>query len=353
MQRNPLFSLIAVLFSLLALPETAFAQGQTAPSGIEAQMQLECDGGNIKACHRAAHYFSYGLRGFPIDPAKAKVLYQKACDGNDGDACLKFLPFDSLVTNTPSPVVLPALEKACAGKSGQACLILATLYSLDFGVTAEMSAAEKQNLRARNEVARGTFLGLACEYGNPKACNYIQYNILAHLKNAPGDRLVTVPYALKACDGGIDQSCRKLEFMVIPSEYTEKSELLTPEELARLVKIFVSACENQEPSGCLLEAYAHFAGVGGFAKDEAQGLALARKSEALFRASCDAEIVMRCVGLAERYREDFFILAGSEERLKVLRYEYLNKACDFGQSEVCDYLKVKGRLNISIPAGQK
>jgi len=102
-----------------------------------------CDGGNAAGCANLAQCYDFGRCGLPEDAQQAATLYQKACDGGEARACAGVLGCQCRAGNLPSCTELgrcfdtgncglsvdgararAIFQEACDAKESAACLEL-------------------------------------------------------------------------------------------------------------------------------------------------------------------------------------------------------------------------------------
>lgn len=122
-----------------------------------------CDGGDVHACFVLAESHQSGLRGMPVDKAKAMELFAETCSKGQPDACnrLGWEHRKGGDAEANDRLAVEFFRKACDGVeyggSTLGCVNLADMYRSGRGV-------ERDEIRAR-ELYR-----LGCDYGNAYGC---------------------------------------------------------------------------------------------------------------------------------------------------------------------------------------
>ncbi len=96
-----------------------------------AAAEKGCDKGDLLACATAAEYLAYGENGAPEDNDRARELATKACDGGLALGCR----WQARTSNSDEGKVL--FMKACDMNDGEACWMLAGIIKNDAYLSSE------------------------------------------------------------------------------------------------------------------------------------------------------------------------------------------------------------------------
>jgi uncharacterized protein len=233
----------------------AYASGVDVPrddARADALLDKACSVGGAAACSLLAE------RVASRDERRARVLYEKACDGDDTIGCARSGP--AHVRAGEYARAADALETACEGEHFPSCSDAADLISDGKGRERDPARARKlYRMACDEEVARGciglgallaegaggernwgeaiTLYERACELGERRGCR-----LSAQLaRNPPDWRCETIEACEARCEERIGRSC------------AEQGKLLARDErCSEARELYAKACALGDPTGCIL-----------------------------------------------------------------------------------------------------
>jgi TPR repeat protein len=231
-----------------------------------AAMEAECGSNVAKACGDLAAVYADGV-GVAPEPARAAALFQRACDGDDYNACARLadlLRSGSAAIPRNEDRARQLLGRACTGGVASACTRQATM--LMSGPT------------GRNAVRAAELLQKACDGGDPEGCVQLgeAYEKGRGVVESYGESLELFD---KACTAGSPSGCRLLGVMYAEGRGVARSP-------TRSADLWTRACDGRDALACveLARAYANGRGVRA---DRA-------RAASLFRKACDAGVAIAC-----------------------------------------------------------
>ncbi len=250
-----------------------------------------CNNGVLDACYDLGVLYEEG-EAVPKDQAKAKALYEKACQAKKSD--------------------------------GMACNNLAVMYQKGLGVTADQTKATELYRRS-------------CELGSMLGCRNLARR---YLEGKGVEQNPTRAAALleKACNLGNAEACPQLTYLYANDCLKGGkcgAEVLDPDNsVAKLQK----KCErDKQPQACLGHGFMLEAGYGGKKPAPAQ-------AALQYEQACKAGVWAGCNYLANLYRKG----SGVERNVGKAVGLY-KKACDSGFMLSCHTLGVMNLNGRTIP----
>lgn len=163
-----------------------------------------CHGGQREACALWGNAFATGQGVEKKDFARAVALNKEACDKGTALGCYHLASYYSRGEGVEKDLAtsIKLYEKACDAKLGSAC----TLLAFRLGQSS-----------LRNDFRLYKLYEKACTYGEPIGCCMLGdcYN---EGKGVAQDLTKAVEYFHKACDGGHQPCCKRINTLRIPSE---------------------------------------------------------------------------------------------------------------------------------------
>lgn len=133
------------------------------PARARQLFERACEGGEIGACFNLAHLFHTGAEGVSVDLALAARYYDRACTGNDMGACsnLGVLYRQGQGVERDPAHAARLYQRACDGGLMDACNNLGILYGRGEGVS-------------RNPETAATLFRRACDNDDPAGCRNLE-----------------------------------------------------------------------------------------------------------------------------------------------------------------------------------
>ncbi len=283
-----------------------------------------CEAGELSAC-RALGVLRQRGAGVPTDASLANQLFELACEGGHGPACVDFLTRGHhRISVRHKPKLASAVVTACRAGDGPACFAAGWIGEGDLakaGVTppAHPFATGCRQGHAPSCNAAGilqfppsttglTALGVACELGYAPGCYHL--GLARETRgDIEADEQAVTAYT-RACELGWPAACTRLGVM-------RRAGHMTPgASTAR--DAFDKGCRGGDPAGCFELALALRAEADG---DPQAGLRLLERA-------CQAGMVESCAEAASRR-----LLLGSEHTASALTA--LEDACEKGGHHAC------------------
>ncbi len=235
-----------------------------------ALFEKGCQGGSPDACNNLGTLYILGDGGLPKDPAKGHALQELACEANWPIACSNAGAAYEFGQAVPMDKVRAAklYQRACDGGDGNACWGLGDMTEVGDG------GLKKDAARAVKLFERG------CERGAAGACGK-----LARL-HRDGDLGVPVdpPKALtlyrRACDGGSALDCNVLGVL------HELGEGGLAVDHAQAFAFYRRACDGGWPQGCFNLGALHEHGRSVAASNDAAAV--------FYQRACDGSLPQGC-----------------------------------------------------------
>jgi TPR repeat protein len=270
--------------------------------------QKACDGEEMAGCDKLGKLYDNG-QGVTRDYAQARTFYQKACDGGNMDGCddLGSLYYYGRGVTLDYAQAHTLIQKACDGGSMEGCTDLGILYDIGHGVTQDYSQAR-------------TFYQKACNSRNMDGC-FALGNLYDHGHGVTQDYVQARALYKKACDGGSMAGCANLGVI-----YYYGNGLT--HDYAQAQSLFQKACDDWYMQGCTYLGGLYQNGQG-VSRDYAQ-------ARALYQRACDGGYMPGCSSLGWLYQNGH----GVAQDYAQARMLY-KKACEGGMEKACTTLKAE------------
>jgi TPR repeat protein/tRNA A-37 threonylcarbamoyl transferase component Bud32 len=213
---------------------------QRAKSLIDKACQL----GTLDACVAFGEYFEFGLAGVAVDYAKARALYQAACDVDHASGCrsLGFVYANGHGVPKDPARASTLYRKACDLGEPFGCIELA-------------NALKKQDPKIVELNAKACTL-------DSKTCHFLGGS---RMDSDPKTALALFERACAASGG--ETGCNWVGYMYLTGKGVAK-------DVARGVKYYEDACESEDSGSCVGLGDMYLNGSNGLTKDPARALAL-------------------------------------------------------------------------------
>jgi len=267
------------------------------------------DCADLTACANIAVLLSFGEGGLREDDALGVELSQRACDGDEMNACSQ-LGFDYEHGRGVPWDMHKALElyrKACDGGCAAGCTNLGTSYYGGVGVPPDAARA-------------ATLFASSCQDGEPAACSWLGSMYAEGTGGLPKDYGKAAQLQQGACNDGRAAGCVELGHL-----YEAGNGV--PKDTSRAAALMTMACDRDAAS-CGHVGNLYYSGQDGETRNQ-------RKAAEFYRKACDAEEAGSCYNLAN-------ILVWSDRPAAVELYQ---RACKENVAGACQ--KVKGLVGVA------
>lgn len=292
-----------------------------------------CERGHAGSCVRLAWAYDLGV-GVAIDRAKARGIYERACDLEDGDGCraVAFFQANGIGGATNLPAAVRFYKQACVDGEAASCSDLGAMYSDGLGVPRDL------------ELAIGLYRR-ACSGAHPRGCINLGLAYLAG-DGVPKDASAARALFERACTAEHPAGCTRLATLTHATDPARSLALLekacgystgtsacvdagvrynsgsdAPTDETRATALFGRACDLNDARGCANLGLQLLEGRG-TAKDEA-------KAAELFQRTC-AESRLACDTLGEMYAKGLGL-----EKDRTTARGVLEEACGAGDKRSC------------------
>lgn len=323
MERKPLGRRPGVI-SMVAM---AICLSACNPGAREARrLATACSGGSAAACDTVGQQVARGdhvLR----DWRRASALYQQACDGEEGDGCLRLaglhvdsrgrahgVPLDSLVA-------VSLLDRACNLGTTRGCVELGDMYLEKDSVVAGADSVKPAGPLQDIPRAIGLYRR-ACDGDGRAGCDRLGLLYRDGI-GVTADPVRAVDLYRQACDSGYQVGCAHLGEAYVAGSGVDA-------DAGRAATLFGKACET-EMVGCFDLARLLESGTG-VAQDNSRAAKLYEKAcyGTLKGDGGSAPVPESCFRLGNMYAN----ATGVERNLgRASRFFY--RACSLGYEEAC------------------
>jgi TPR repeat protein len=265
---------------------------------------MGCDFGHASCCNNLGVAQERG-EGGPIDRAKAKTLYEKACKLKDGLGCSNF--GDLLSRDKSYEPARAAYTQSCDLSYTDGCYRLGGMMISGDG--------------GKKDTAAGlSLLSKACEGKPPSqdACGEIGL-VYGLGDGVPADKAKGDKLMQAACDAGSMFTCTNLGIMMRDGKFGAKNQ-------PRATALFEKACPA-EATACNELALVYERGLG-VPKDLPKALSL-------FEQACTGGNVLGCTNYAMSLRDGMGLKAKDPKKAA----EIFDKACAMGDDKACTLRK--------------
>lgn len=177
----------------------------TSPAKASVLFGKACDGGLAAACNNLGLLVAEGLGG-ERDGPRGQSLFRRACDGGSLLGCrnLGLMLADGRGVPVDSLGATIAFGKACNGGLGFACTNLGMLAA-----KLRQAAAAPPNANVPAATVAVALWQRGCEGGDPAGCRALGIAYLQGFGVPRGNAPASV-WLKRACDGGDGRGCREL-----------------------------------------------------------------------------------------------------------------------------------------------
>lgn len=268
-----------------------------------------CELGVAEGCTELGRMKLWGIEtDGESDVASARVLFQRACAGGDGEGCARHALLTLLDEGASRDRAggMAELQAACEKYPRAACGISAT------GL---MEVAQRRGVEPEQELI-ALFAQRGCDAADARSCEILGD---AFHKGAGVSRDLSKAFLLyqRACEGGNGVACANEGMMALQSS--------DETEAPRVGELFSRGCALGSSEACR-SLVLMTAQRGEVVKDDAA-------QQALFRQGCDRGAAVGCLALYDVLRRKPS-QAGEPLALPGL----LKRACRFGEANACDFL---------------
>lgn len=236
----------------------------------------QCDRGDVGSCVVLGDMHRLGERA-PLNPQRAKELFQRACDKDDALGCSAL---GSLLYNGDGLAKDPAgaaslFQRACDGGNAEACGNLGRLNLLGNGVP-------------KDETRGIALLGRACQGGDARSCE-LTGSLYAVGQIVSRDPAKALALLTRACEGASWRGCHNLGTMYFYGEGVTADP-------TRAALLFQQACDHEDQNACVDLGVTYELGLGA-AKD-------AKRALDLYMDACTLHSDVACASYALRMQLD-------------------------------------------------
>ncbi|MFO0745901.1 MAG: caspase family protein [Myxococcota bacterium] len=254
----------------LAAVQRAFDEGKYGDALKVLLKSKLCEGGHAVACNTLGTIYEQGL-GTRADPTMANRYFAAAvelakapCDANDETAChiLGLAALNGRAGEVDPARATVLLQRACDLGAAGACLDLGDGFANGQDAANAVALWEK-----------------GCATGEPRAC--FRLGKAYDEGNGVGaDKARSAQYFKEGCEGGLAEACAYWGAAVWDGKGVKKDSQLAAQLATR-------ACDLKDHAGCTLLGLIMMAGAPGVPKSEAKGVALwTRECSAGYGGAC-------------------------------------------------------------------
>lgn len=321
----------AITLLIAATVGAAVSSGCNAGAAEARDLDAACAGGDATACDELGVRFREG-RFVLADWRRASDLFQRACEGGEGQGCVRLARLhvhraaERRGVSLDSAAAATLLEQGCDAGAMIGCTDLADLVlATDSMAVADSTAAGNEVEGVLDSPAARRAAALyrrACQGGEMTGCTRLGV-LYEEGRGVEGDPVRAAELHRRSCDGGSSLGCTHLGGSYEAGRGVER-------DVGRAARLYEEACET-EMAGCfqLAELYLRGAGVP---LDHERAVELF--DDACYGAVRDDErrapVAESCVRVG-----DLFANGTGVERDLYRAARYFRRACNLGVEEAC------------------